>query len=294
MQANPSLSAEVYSPSAAGGWRKYVSVNHPTIGGFSLAASQAGWNDTLGVNRTVYALNPAYGVKRPTVHSRGTKEISWSISGDLTAESSLLMNLLEPASRGVSFTSIQISQAFEGGRFTNSTGWGLPWSDFSVEGSSGGLVTFTLSGRSCQEPSTVSVVPFQANPVHPIPAWASGNNLVKSWKLSHSISLSPVWGNSIDEMPRYYRPGVSSIKIAVMTVRQITPHYQIRFVNYAGAVFSSAVINNRSFMSGDRMSGFTYSAECEDIGATALSGYLPGVTVSVPLAWPAILWPSGL
>lgn len=290
-QANPSLSGPEFLPRVVAGWRKAVLFDHPATGPIFLPATQAEWQESLSPQFTEYAVTPPTGPKQRTLHARGTKEISWSLAGDLTRESSSLLNLLHPQWRGVALNELQIQQGTEGGRFTASTPYALPWESVSFSAAQHSPVTFSISGKSTVPASSVIGL-TKASLDHPIPSWSTGNSFVKAWSITHSVSLSPNWANDPQSLPSYYRPGSSRWQVQLTTVRTLMEHTIIKFV--AGAFeLMEAIVTSRSFQSGDRTAGFHYQVTIENVRPDRQAFLPSAATITIPV-WPESLWPGGL
>jgi hypothetical protein len=254
-----------------------------------LSANSADWKETLTPQYTEYALTNPYGAKQRTLHARGTKEISWDISGDLTRETSSLLFLLNPQWRGVSLNSLEIAQGSEGKRFVAINPYDIPWASVSFSGNQNGIVAYSLSGKSTVNPGLLSGT-TKIGLAHPIPAWATGNNFVKSWTVSHNVPLSPNWQNNVNPLPQYYRPGPSQWTLNLTTIRVLVEHTIIRFTT-GGFTLIEGIVTSRNFRSGDRNSGFSYEVTIENVRPD-LEAYLPSATtVTIPI-WPESLWPD--
>lgn len=290
-QTDPSISYGEYSPRTVGGWRKVVYLSHPDTGPLYLNAGQAEWSESLSPQYTEYALNPPTGPKQRTLHSRGIKEIEWSLSGDLTKQSSPLLKLLKPSARGVNLTFLEIAQGSEGARFTAVNPATLPWGSVSFTGTPQASITFSLSGKATILPGVITNV-VQNTLSHPIPSWSTGNSKVKSWTITHSVGLSANWANTIDPLPAYYRPGTSTWQIQITTARELIEHTRIKFLS-GGFELLEAIVTNRSYKSGDRTSGFEYAVTVENVKNSKDAYTDSAATMDIPV-WPISLWPDGL
>jgi hypothetical protein len=222
----------------------------------------------------------------------GTTEIDWSLSGDLTKESSGLLNLLSPEARGLCFDYLEICQGFEGGRFNSINSYSLPWNSVTFSGSANQAISFSLNGKSILRPGTITS-PLKNNLDHPIPSWATGNARIKSWTITHSVDQKPNWENNENNLPAYYRPGASSWNIQLTTVRALTEHTRIIFQGGGGFELLEGIVTSRGYQSGGRTSAFEYNLEIQNV-RNSVDAFSPSaVSITVPL-WPSNLWPNGV
>jgi hypothetical protein len=286
-KADLSLMIPEFLPRPTAGWRKLVRLDHPATGLIYLPAPTASWKEDLTHSFTRYAKTPASGPYQKNLHARGTKEISWSVSGDLTQESVTLLNLLKPSERGVALTDLQIRQGTEGANFTPSNSFAIPWESVSFQGAANALITYSLSGRSTETWDIPDLV-TKSSRDHVIPSWASGNDFVKSWSITHSVGLTPNWENNLEPLPRYYRSGMSEWQMQFTTVRSLQEHSQVKFV-FGDITLVEAIVTSREFTSGDRTSGFTYSVGLTNARFTDTDAYqASALTITVPLTWPEV------
>jgi hypothetical protein len=188
---NPSVMvAPVVYPRPVTGFRRLVQASHPLAGFVNLLSTSAEFTDTGSPNFTKYAFTPGVGPKQKTLHTSGTKEISWTLGGEITSASLGMLNLLTGSARGVNFSQLLISQGVDSFFFNDPTGTALPWNQFSLSGNQNAGLTFTLEGKATIEPATFGMIGSVV--VSPqIPTWATGNDYVLSWSLSHNVQLQP-------------------------------------------------------------------------------------------------------
>jgi hypothetical protein len=205
-QVNPN---EVFAPTERplGGWLKVG-----WVGGIPIHMTNGGFTVSQSPKYTNYMYTPPKGWKQKTGHSRGTKETSWTISGEYSIESLNLIDFLHPSIRGQVFT-VRIQQG--------SKAEILPYAmleSCSFQAAPNSIVSVTLSGKS-----VFPVTLQQARPLtflhHPIPGWCTGRPLsyIRNWSISHQVSLSPNWGNNQSPRPIYYRAGESEYQMQIST-----------------------------------------------------------------------------
>jgi hypothetical protein len=277
---NPSiLNAPLVFPRLVGGYRRAVVLDHPLVGIVNILVNEAGWVETNSPVWTNYADTPSFGPKQKALHSRGTKEISWSIGGELTAESLTLLNLMLSTSRGLSFNSILIQQGTTAVQFLNPDGFSLPWTSFSANGAQDANVSFRLEGRSTRLPTPIT--PITTYSIQsPIPSWFTGNQYVTAWSMSHSVPLAPSWTNTPYPLPTYYRPGESEFSVDVTTAVALQEYDTIRF-GLGGVSLLDGLVINRTRNTGDRNSHHVYQVTLTNARTIDSNAFTPTVLVDL-------------
>jgi len=272
------------------GYRRHVNFTHPGTGSLNLLVTQASWDEALTPQYNVFALTPPTGPKQKIIHSRGTKEISWNITGDLTRETITLANLLKPENRGVDPTSLRIQQGAETALFSNPETFNIPWGTFSLTGAQNSNISFSLSGKSTLLPT----VPPAENILlaqHPLPSWSSGNSLVTGWTISHTVNLTANWDNNEDPLPVYYRPGESEYEFQVTTAIALAEHSLIKLAS-RDVELLEGVVTSRGRETGDQSGHFSYRVSLTNV-RFGLDAFEPS-SVSVIVANPTPdAWPEG-
>jgi hypothetical protein len=277
------ITAPLVFPRPVTGHRRLVQVSHPFCGHGNLLVTDASWSDAHQPNYVIYAFTPPYGPKQRTVHTAGSDEITWNLSGELTNSSIGLLGLMNSNARGVPFQSVLISQGNNDSYlFSNFNGYSLPWSNFSLSGSQNGAVTFTLEGRSTQPPFPGATGITATTPDVPIPSWFTGNDYVTSWSLSHSVNLTPQWVNTPSPYPAYYRPGHSEFTIQVTTMVALIEHSLIRF-GIGGVSLVEATITSRNRTFGGRNAPVTYQVSTTNARVSDQNAFTPSVVIEIPV-----------
>lgn len=272
--------APVITPRPAAGYRNVVRVDHPLTGTLDLLVTSASWNETNSYNFTPRAYTPNIGPKQEGLHSRGTKELTWRVDGDLTTETLPILNLALSEARGVSFNQIYMQQGSVIHQFSNQTGYSIPWTSFSLTGSPDSPITFSLEGRSILYPvpsfTILEVFPNKT----PIPSWFSGNDYVTDWTFSHSVPLSAVWSNSSSPFPAYYRPGASEINMGFGTGIGLMEHTLVRF-GLGGIQILEGLVMDRGRVLGDQTTHHSYTVNLRSARVADLNVYNSAVSVSL-------------
>jgi hypothetical protein len=279
-QVDPSLViAQTVFPRPAAGFRRQVQITHPFCGSLGLLTNDASVNESNSPNFTKYVATPAFGPKQKTIHSAGTKEINWSVGGEVTNSSLGLVRLMQSAARGVSLSSLGIQQGIDGFWFDNPIGACIPWMSFSLSGNQNAGLSFTLEGRSTRLPVPVPGLLSTAPDVQ-VPSWATGNNYILSWSLSHNTNLQAFWGNTPTMLPAYYRPGESEYSLQLTMSVFLVEHTLIRIALGQIHIFE-AVVTSRNRTFGDRNSPVTYQVTSTNAKVSDQNGYTDFVDVIV-------------
>jgi hypothetical protein len=282
MTQDPSVVVvSTFLPRPVAGYRKIGRIVFKGIT-LDLLLTDGSWDEDRSFQTTNYALTPPTGPKQETLHSVGTKEISWNLTGILSQETFALTNFLKPENRGVKVDEILIQQGEFLEKLTN-----CYWEDFNLTAAQNSNITFSLSGK------TVSDV-TSANPVvrntlqHPLPSWATGNQFLTAWSLRHSVDMTPSWSNDQKRLPQYYRPGNSKWGISLTSAVSLQQHTSLALGVGTFTLVDAATIG-RSREVGGEDDHYSYSAEIENIrhsddNAYALNGVVltPGTP---PTAW---------
>lgn len=279
---DPSIAnATVLFPRQVAGFRRLVQVNHPLCGSGTLLSTDASFNDAGNPNYTKYAATPGFGPKQKTIHSAGTREVTWSVAGEVTSASLGLLNLLWGKARGVNFNSLLISQGTANFYFDNAGAYGLPWNQFSVSGNQNAGLTFSLEGKATVDPST-TVIPIAPVVVStPVPSWTTGNELVLSWSLSHSTNLQPHWFNNPSMLPAYYRALDSEFTLQLTTAKELCNYTLVR-IGYGNITFTELILTSANITFGDRNSTVTYEASSTNVGiASQANAYNEFVNITL-------------
>jgi hypothetical protein len=281
-QEDPSIQmAPVIFPRPVTGYRRQVQIAHPFTGVLNLLTNDAHWGDALQPNYVTYAYTPPSGPKQKTIHTAGPDEVTWSVSGELANSSIGLANLLDSNARGVQFQNIIIAQgANDVYYFSNSNGYSLPWSNFTLTGAQNAAVTFSLEGRSTQLPAPYGTSGLALLPDVPVPSWFTGNDFVLSWSISHAVNLTPKWTNTTSSLPFYYRPGVSEYTIQVTTAVALVGHSMIRF-GIGGVSLVEAVITSRNRVLGERNAPASYQVTTTNVRIVDQNAYLPSAVINI-------------
>lgn len=257
--------ADVLFPRQVAGFRRLVQVSHPMCGTGTLLSTDASFSDAGNPNYTKYAYTPGLGPKQKTIHSAGTREVSWTISGEVTADSLGLLKLMAGSARGVNFSQLLISQGSAYFLFDNVNGVSLPWDQFSLNGAPDAGLTFSLEGKATVDPVRAgpAIAPLLVST--PVPSWSTGNDLVLSWSLSHNVNLQPYWFNSPDMLPTYYRALDSEFTLQMTTAVALANYTLVR-IGFGWINFLELVVTSENIRYGDRNSPVTYEASSTNVG----------------------------
>jgi hypothetical protein len=215
------------------GWKKAARVN-----GIDLLIDISSMEQRDSYQYTNYAVNPANGYKQKTLHSRGTVEINWSLSGDLFREDAGLLNFLLPANRGIIFP-LSVMQGSDAQEIESAY---LESCSFSSGGDQS--VKYSLSGRGITPIN--DTIGWSLPPRYiPVPGWNSGNDLVRSWTLTMTNSLSPKWLNNQNLLPYYYRVSQTDYSLQITTVKTLQ-EYDTISLSLGSLVFITAIVTQRS------------------------------------------------
>lgn len=267
---------EVFGPTLnlAPGHLKVTSVN-----GFILGASSVSLDSANNYSYTNYAITPPSGPKQKVLHARGTSVSSFNVSGEVTQEGAGISSFLSSAIRGVQFAVIAGQGSSSGSLFA------CQLESFSMSGAPNGIVQFSASGKS---PLLVSGGGgLGAGLLHAVPAWSSGNDLVESWTVSHSIPLSPKFWNNQNPFPAYFRPGQSEHQMQITTVQELR-EYDTISVGIGGVIMVSGMITNRVANFGGRQEVRKFNVQVTNVNvadSTLSVGMAPGAGGS-PDGWP--------
>jgi hypothetical protein len=279
---------QVIFPRPVAGFRRLVQVNHPFCGVLTLLSTDVALNDSGNPNFTKYVYTPGVGPKQKAIHTAGTREVTWNISGEVTSASLGLLNLLKGSARGVNFNKILISQGT-----VNSLGQhsffldnpnmnSLPWNSFSLNGNQNAGLTFSLEGKATVDPSPLPIVPAEVVVSAPVPSWTTGSNYVISWSLSHSTNLQPAWFNSPSMLPAYYRALDSEFTLQLTTAVALS-NATLVTIGYGYVNLAEMILTSENITFGDRNSPITYQASSTNAAvANQQNAYFD--TVSILLA----------
>jgi len=260
------------------GYLKLASIN-----GVNVLITDGTFTQQNTFQYTHFGITPVIGFKQKTVHARGVTEVSFSLTGDLTQESaSVFLQLLDSANRGTNFP-VVIQQELPG-IFLNS----CLTEDITLTGAQNGIVTWSLSGKCLQLPTPagkLTQIDFQ----HPIPAWASGAELVSTWSLSHKVALKATWRNNQRALPTYYRPGESEYSLSFTTLTELREHDRIS-IGVADILIIEGLVLRRVFNTGGRNEPLKFQAEVTNVNirpANITKGpdvprEVPGVPLNLP------------
>lgn len=236
-----------YSPGVIYGTTGIAHPGHlkvASLGGVILPCESANISQQLNYQYTKYALTLPAGVRQKTLHSRGTKETTWSLSGDLFYESASITNLILPTNRGIYLT-LLIRQGPLTERLDN-----CMIESFTLEGSADGMVRYNISGKSLNE--VMIVGPFAyAGFKYTVPGWTSGNALVKSWSLSHQVGLTANWANNQNPLPTYYRTAESEYNLQLSTLVQPGEYDTVSIGIGTAAILTGLVTSRQVSYSGE-------------------------------------------
>lgn len=189
-----------------GGWLKSARLN-----GITVLAENGSFSHTNNYSYSKYALTFPGGYRQKVLHSRGTKEVSFQVSGDLTYSGGGIANFLHAYYRGLIFP-VAMSQG--GSALGVASGM---MESFSLTGSADGTVKYSLSGKSLSD--YVAIAPWVVTDYEDaVPAWNTGNTNVRSWTITHTTSLQAKWFNTQSALPAYYRPGESEYSMQITTM----------------------------------------------------------------------------
>jgi hypothetical protein len=286
---------QVVYPRPVAGFRRVVQVSHPVFRLFSpvadpltLLSTDVSLNDSGNPNYAKYIQSAQYGLTvgtgpyQKTVHTAGTREVTWNIGGEVTAATLGLLNLLRGRARGVNFDKLLISQGTPNSLgehsffFDNENGVSLPWNSFSLSGNQNAGLTFSLEGKATVDPSPLPVTPAPVVVSAPVPTWTTGNQYVLSWSLSHNVNLQPHWFNlpyfSPDGryigggmLPAYYRALDSEFTLQITTAVAL-PYYTLIRIGFGWINFVELVVTTENIAFGDRNGPITYEVSSTNAG----------------------------
>jgi hypothetical protein len=261
---DPSVGVPVIYPRPAAGFRRLVQVIYPyspySSSGLlaTLLSNDASLAESGNPNYTKYAATPGTGPKQKVIHTAGTAELTWTVGGDVTAASlGLLMSLFKGSARGVNFQSVLVSQGSDGFFFDNSDGTSLPWGQVSLTGGPNAGLQFSIEGKATIPAAPASNVLGSIIVDYPVPTWATGNDRVLSWSLSHNVNLQPHWFNTPGMLPAYYRAGDSEFTLQVTMATALVAYTLIR-IGFGSVSLAEMVVTSRNATFGDRNSPVTY------------------------------------
>lgn len=244
MPINQAIGAADVFPRPVAGHRhaaRIVLNNGETI---DMLTTSAEITETLNWQFTSRALTPPEGPKQRVLHSKGTKEVSWSIAGDLSAEAIGLMGFFAPTNvfqrRGARLSQIIIQQGLRVEVLQD-----VYWSSISLSGSPNSAITFSIEGRGLIDPLLSGLPLALTDRHHPVPSWTSGALLVSGWTLTRSVPLNPVFWNRPEALPKYYRPGDTEMTLEVETAIQPQDHDLIK-VGLGEVGIAEAVVTSRT------------------------------------------------
>jgi hypothetical protein len=251
----------------------------------TLLSTDASFNDFGSPNYTKYAFTPGIGPKQKAIHSAGTREVTWSVAGEVTATSLGLLRLFEGSARGVNFSQLLISQGIATFLFDNLDGVSIPWDQFSVSGNPNAGLTFSLEGKTTVDPLRTAVPITPVIVSAPVPSWTTGNDLVLSWSLSHNVNLQPFWFNSPGMLPAYYRALDSEFTLQITTAVALANYTLVR-IGFGYINFAELILTNENITFGDRNSPVTYQASSTNVAivnqANAYQEYVQILLNGVP------------
>lgn len=183
-----------------------------------------------------YALTRVSGAMQKVLHSRGTKQISWSLSGSLFVESADILALFLPSARNQVFP-LEVQQESPSKQLSRCL-----VSSVSLSGSARNAVSLSLQGVALDMPTPGGGYTF-SNYKYPVPGWFTGNSWIKSWSISHTINYSPNWANDQNPLPAYYRVGESEYDFRITTSTVYQKHDSIS-LGVGNILMLSGVIEN--------------------------------------------------
>jgi hypothetical protein len=271
--------APVIYPRQVAGFRRLVQMIHPMCGMETLLSTDASFNDTGSPNYTKYALTPGVGPKQKAIHTAGTREVTWSVGGEITAATLGLLELLKGSARGVNFRQLLISQGNANYFLDNPNGNSLPWNQFSVNGNQNAGLTFTLEGKSTIDAVNSSVPITTVGVSTPVASWTTGNDLVLSWSLSHNVNLQPYWFNNPNMLPAYYRALDSEFTLQLTTAVALS-YYTLIKIGFGYVNYAEMVVTSENITYGDRNSPVTYEVSSSNAAvANQANAYVEYVNI---------------
>jgi hypothetical protein len=250
--AEPNPSTRFHAPTTflASGHQRVASVSLLSVP-IRLLTTDAGYETSPSRQMSSSAILQPSGEKQRTLHAEGTSETTARLSGELTEESVALLSLLDASFRGIPLTDVRFAQ---GGRVET---FPIAYvSSFSASGSVGGFVSWAMDLRPTIPPLLGGDPPEETDPPSPVPAWASGAADVVSWTVTHSVSLTPVWRNTADPWPEYYRLGTSEISAQVTTLQPVV--HDLITIHVFDVSLIEALLGPQSFPTGNRGQTRTY------------------------------------
>jgi len=228
------------------------------INGGACSIDSAGWEVTGNYTTNDFAGGSFSGPKQRVIHARGTAEVLFNMSGDVTAENGgVLLGLLAAASRGVPFTTA-IQQGLPGDLLSD-----CYLESLSLSGSAHSIAKYSLSGKCTSYPVSSSAIAQLQHP-NPIPGWATGAYLATSWDISVSVPLTPMWRNDQRALPAYYRAGSSQYSMSVTTVCALQEHSMVSIaVGSVGII--SGLVTTRGMVTGGPNEAKTYKVMIQNI-----------------------------
>jgi hypothetical protein len=248
------------------------------FGTITLLSTDASFNDSGTPNFTKYAFTPGVGPKQKAIHSAGTREVTWTVGGEVTAESLGILELMAGSARGVNFSQLLISQGRASYRLDNLDGVSIPWNQISLSGNQNAGLAFSLEGKTTVEasPASAPIGPVIVSPQ--VPTWTTGNDLVLSWTLSHNVSLQPFWFNTPLMLPAYYRALDSEFQLQLTTAVALSPYTLIR-IGYGYINMVEMVVTSENITFGDRNSPVTYQVSSTNARVQDQNAYTEFVNI---------------
>jgi len=229
------------------------------IDGLQVLMTSGNFNTAKAVSYLeAFDVVPTAGESRSRVkHADGTEAYTVSVSFDVTTQFLASLTTSKLFSRGYLFD-IGIDDGEDAQEMTDCILQSL-----TLSGSSGGLITASISAIGASAPVTSATVAneyIRATHV-PLGYWYSGNTDVRDWTLTMNQAAAPVYGNENVVAPRYIKFGLIDFSLAVTTYEAVIAHDAISIATSSFTITGDTTSEGFAFAGTTDLGNYTHVFE---------------------------------
>ena len=204
----------------------------------------------------------------------GTINIAGNIGFDVTDEFMAKLSTDAFLSRGYQFD-IGINDGIDAYVLEN-----CYYNSLSLTGSPGGLIGCSISAVSNQRWDTGTVLDDFIRDDVPLGYWYSGNVDVRDWTLNISQEVTPIFCNNDLLYPKYFRIGLWSINLEVVTYEQLREHDEVSISTKTFKITGNSIADGYSFNGQTDLGMYNHTFESGTVLGSGLSSAIDIITIT--------------